>query len=697
MRIRVAPLAAAAIAAALALVIAIPPPSARGADPKRSIPIWWSPQWPYRKKIVFGESRRGWAAVRVTTAGLANPDGSDIRVVADNTRALPCALIDAGREDRVLVAFPVPEPEHEVSVYFGNPKATAAAAVEPKAGLVLEVRALGEGGCESWQAFRKLLAASKEVLGADLRPSISLGINPFGRQRDYIAAYTGFLRVEASGSYAFATNSFGPSFLLVDGKVVAEWPGWHDAGGGAQGTHAGKTYLTPGQHRLEYYAAAGAGGQGHTAGIQAPGDERMEVLSAKHFEPWVGARVESLESLESLIALDFDWTITTDGGYEGRDLAAVRFEDRSQIRRDRVRAVEWTFGDGQKSGERSPHHAYLEFGVFRVKLAIDLVEAGRKEVEQRVWVRAVGHGGGFEQKLAQIAQLSKGYDLRALSLPAIENLVRVLRAGDDEARHFGAAQALFDRKPALDDAEILADAFRLGDFLRDAQGRYPEAIALYEYLAEKAPAPRDRLRASVLAADIRALHTGESAAARKGLEAALRAAGDVRSDARRLAALRLAEIDLEEGRRADAEKRIAAIESDPALGVGAGDLDLPQGNHAFSFEHRVRSKEWVLAARELWAWEMDEPRVILAGEVALRRAELDRAAGRIDACLARVARIRKAVPVSKAAARGLLLAAEVERERGKADRARALLGEVTAGWPGSPEAERAQAELDGSR
>ncbi|MBN1420776.1 MAG: PKD domain-containing protein [Planctomycetes bacterium] len=691
MRIRAAPLAAIALA-----FLPLPHP-ARGADPKREIPIWWSPQWPYRKKIRLEESRRGWAAVHLTTAGLANPDGSDIRIVADNTRALPFALIDAGREDRVLVAFPIPDADREYAVYFGNAKASAPSPVEPKAGLILEVRALGEGGCEDWQAFRKLLGANEEVLGADIRPSIALGINPFGRQRDYIASYTGFLRIASSGTYVFATNSFGPSFLLVDGKVVAEWPGWHDAGGGAQGTHAGKTFLTAGLHRLEYHAAAGPRGQGHTAGIQAPEEERLQVLSAKHFEPWVRARIEPIEALSSLVALDFDWAITTDGGYEGRDFAAVRFEDRSWIRRDRARAVSWDFGDGQSSAERSPHHAYLEFGVFTVKMAVDLAEAGRQEVVQRVWVRAVGQRGGFEQKLARIAQLSKDYDLRKLSLPALENLVRVLRAGDDEARLFGTAQALFDRKPPLRDPEIVADAYRLGDYLSDAQGRFRQAIALYEYLAEKAPSPADRLRASVLAADIRALHTGEADAAKRGLEAALRTGRDARSDARRLAAVRLAEIDLAGGRGEEAEKRIEAIASDPALRLGAGDLDLPQGNHAFSFQNRLRAKEWVLAARELRAWELEEPRVVLSGEVALRRAELDRAAGRIDACLARIERIRKATPGSKAAARGILLAVEIERGRGKADRARELLREVIAGWPGSPEAERAREELEGLR
>ena len=158
------------------------------------------------------------------------------------------------------------------AVYFGNPAAPAVEQTPPQMGLMLKTLEMPQGmSGAAWAGVEESLSHAR-VCGVDFWKQVFDAFNPFGPQSRYISVYDGFLECPKPGIYKFATMSDDGSFLLVDGELVAEWPGQgHNIDAGRHGEKNGQKNLTAGRHAFRYVGLAFDGGQADGRRVDAAG------------------------------------------------------------------------------------------------------------------------------------------------------------------------------------------------------------------------------------------------------------------------------------------------------------------------------------------------------------------------------------------------------------------------------------------
>jgi TolA-binding protein len=85
-----------------------------------------------------------------------------------------------------------------------------------------------------------------------LVPMVADRTNRFGPSENYVSYYCGWLNVPEDNPIFYGTISSDGSEALLDGKVVADWPGEHPYHAGVQGQHGTSVALGKGPHRFEY-------------------------------------------------------------------------------------------------------------------------------------------------------------------------------------------------------------------------------------------------------------------------------------------------------------------------------------------------------------------------------------------------------------------------------------------------------------
>lgn len=251
----------------------------------------------------------------------------------------------------------------------------------PRAGLVLETRKRREGDPANAEAIRRICSASGPVLGRSLIPNIFLGIHPHGPTADLVSIIDGFFSVEKPGEYGFATISEDASCLLIDGKVVAAWPGWHGCHEGRTGRHQGRVTLSAGLHRIEYFNVKMGGGLIVEAAWQPPGQDRFEVMPAGIFAPVAAYAVTGFDSAPSKPdAARFQWEIVGHFTIDVATLVLVKFKALGEGGRCR-----WEFDDGTREEGARAEHVFLSTGMRAVKLEVQN-KRGASTVSQKISV-----------------------------------------------------------------------------------------------------------------------------------------------------------------------------------------------------------------------------------------------------------------------------------------------------------------------
>ncbi len=207
-----------------------------------------------------------YAALDVRTAGRERKDAADVRVTDEEGNLLRAWI---GKPDSFGVRriYCRPGRADYVVVYFGNP---AAAELPPQTRTVLpadsslhgleltaylcptSLRPLSDThdlerllpklkSRTSARVSEARLSSSSKALRSVTGPFANLPV---------IAVFRGYIFAPWDGEYFFGTDSHGPSFLLVDGKQVAAWPGKHWKHGSY--VNGGTVRLRRGTHRFAY-------------------------------------------------------------------------------------------------------------------------------------------------------------------------------------------------------------------------------------------------------------------------------------------------------------------------------------------------------------------------------------------------------------------------------------------------------------
>ncbi len=642
---------------ALALAAAVLPAGVRAADAPKTPPDrasertpekppaenpdrWWNDAWSHRRtltveSVFHGAKPRDVAVAEVPTRGLVRPDGNDLRVFGPDGKEVLAQVLACGLEDRALVAFAAPA-SGAYRLYFGNPKATAPRRADLRVGLVLESRARGPGDPVDWPAMQQILQKSPQVQGRWLRPTIALGYNPLGSWDNGIFNFTGWLECPADGAYVFATNSLDASFLLIDGRLVASWPGWHGPQGGEAGGHQGKVDLKKGLHRIDYVNAF----RGHgacTVGWQKPGDPRIVPIPADAFAGHFVARFGPAETRDGPVP-DFYWYFEDDLGYEGRPATSVQFRPFS-----RAKEARWAFGDGVTAAEEAPLHLYLEAGTYPVTMTL-----GGASVTQRVAVRPTrGHlGRRYEQRIEAYAKRIADYPTDGLSQAALLEMGQICheaRRFDGAIRAFRAAAARI--KPGRERDPGESWYYRLFELYRD-DGKFEDALWVCDRLLLTPYNEGHVARALYLKATVLYDDRDDAAGAEACLKEILTMGAAAKSDYVRLAFIRSGEMALVRGDREAARKILEDAETNPVWKRWSGDFEVSEGAHAINFEEYLRQKEYEAALKEVDSWEWRKPTEILDGMPRHLRGRTYLARGWHDRALREFGRALAAGPKS---------------------------------------------------
>lgn len=581
---------------------------------------WFDPALPFRRKIKVEPARpsikEAW--VTVPTLGLARADGRDVVITAGTTQAVPFKVMAAGFDDSVTLAFAMEQDEDRYYAYFGNEDAGGMDAPwAPRSGLLLEVRERGPGSANSLEELFAMLSRSPRVIGRDYRRRPALAFNPFGSQNDYIMKFEGYVFFPETGEYQFGLNSKDASFVLVDQKPVAFWPGRHDQDAFAVEDHSGAIHLPKGLHSLTLFNVAFEGG-GCALGIRLPSWEEMRHFPAQLVQPMAKGECLGVETLDRGPMADFIWRREGDLGLEQLEVSRLRFMSTTTL--PGIRKITWEFGDGTRGQGREIEHVFLESGLREVTLTLELGEGRSMTAIQKIQVypgaRNLDHDEEDRmQEVRQCLTVCSTYELEAMGVDALSNLVRLTRLSEREDLVFKALEVFFSKEVALDSADRSQEALDYAHYLLEQTDRFEEAANLFLRVWREGTERRHRREAQLAAAEVHLFYTGDTEAAE-----ALLLSMKEKGGGRRLA-LRFADLRMALGEIAEAREIYEVLQAAP-FRSRHDDLALARGDYRISFHSYLEAGQLEWAETALREWELAMPSMKSTGEIPVAWSKL---------------------------------------------------------------------------
>jgi len=490
---------------------------------------WWDLGWKVRRPFLVNPTASGLpgddAAYAVFVTGqYAKSDGSDIRIVVNN-EIVPFKIIYKDPGPFVTVAWKILPNVRTYFAYMDNPKAEPYAANwEPQRGLLLETRFLRQGTPSSLAAMQHMLQVNAEVQGKSFVDRIFFGYNPHGPSINNINVFTGWLGCRAGGTYEFYTSSDDASFLLVDDKLVVQWPGWHNATG--QARFKGTTSLTPGLHKLSYLHAQGGDAQIMAAFWKPPGHTgAIEVIPQASFAPLTRAAPGILEQPSGRFLPEFSPSNKGEavlGEYDDVFLIKMNFENTSPRSAKTLYRTTWDFGDGASSHEISADHVYFASGVYTVKLTMGQGQLEYSFSSPVVVDRDWSHLQTAQKidTLADYYEIVKDYSLEKMPVRALHNAAWMFEKLDKKDDMVRALQALAATDQKAPDGILEEDTRKLVKCQLE-RDKAAEASSVLEKSEARAESAVFKARFAVERAAVKILYLDDAAGAKTDLERVL--------------------------------------------------------------------------------------------------------------------------------------------------------------------------------
>lgn len=384
-----------------------------------------------------------------------------IRITTESGQAVRHKILWASDGDPIKAVFDCASKQPSYHVYFLERESPAAAPFEPASGIVLETRGLVPGPVDSWEQILALWTNSLSVLGRSVVPNIFGGIHLHGETRNFQAYYKGYLNIEKGGDYSFATCSDDASCLLLDGRMVAQWPGAHGVHDGMRGKYSGNVNLAAGRHRIEYYNVQIDYGFSVAAAWKPPGKEHHEVIPSDAFAPVSQFTTDNFETRPGKAGQFYmTWNMDNHCMVGEHALVSVTF---SAFGGDTNAHYEWTFDDGAKAAGPRASHVFFRLGAHTVRLDVRAPGAKNAAMSREINVRP-NWAQQHQWPDAVFAKQKESVLAMDMSKTPIADLVCLLRLADiiqDREILDKAGILLLDRRKEIlpGDLELL---FRLG-------------------------------------------------------------------------------------------------------------------------------------------------------------------------------------------------------------------------------------------
>lgn len=184
-----------------------------------------------------------------------------------------------------------------------------------------------------------------------------------------VAVVRSFLLCPRTGAYRFAVDCLDAGFVVVDGDLVAAWPGEHAGGSWHLGAPVA---LKAGVRRVEVYNVFKGSAPKLRVGWLPPGVKEVVPLAA----PDLIAAGEATETREERMnrTLQPGFVVTPQRGYSFRGISAVfmavHFQNTTENWITAAMSPLWRFGDGTRGEEQNPTHVYNAAGVFKASLEV---------------------------------------------------------------------------------------------------------------------------------------------------------------------------------------------------------------------------------------------------------------------------------------------------------------------------------------
>jgi TolA-binding protein len=597
-------------------------------------PEWWDAAWRYRALLNVPAKGPGAYRAWIFAGDRAKSDGSDIRVVAPTGQVVDFAVVHATPAGQHMIVFSEPEGDRgggTYAVYFGNPAAPRVKQMPPRTGLMLKTLEMPrEMSDANWAAVEGALSRGR-VYGVDFWKQVFDAFNPFGPQSRYISVYDGFLECPKAGMYKFATVSDDGSFLLVDGELVAKWPGQgHDIDEGRHGEKNGQKKLTAGRHAFRYVGLAFDGPKRMAAAWMPPGGASWEIIPPSAFSSVFAAPVLATEDSTRPVCAAFGMEEVQYLECADARMVAVQFTSQSGAQAGELTQWSWEFGDGLTSGERNPLHVYMLPGRYPVTHTAIAGDEISESFTLAVEVKPLRQDQDFSLARRQrFWSWVKDYPVDKLATRPLLAFRSFLKEMEEPRRLFDAGIELDRRRAHLDPAQLRAVALDVAEYYREPLRNWQAAEKYYLLALDQCGRQDIERRADIRfkLAELHFYYAGDAAKATAEL-AELR--DDLpKSDAfrRRKATLQIGDIERDEGHLDAARKVYVEAESDPAF-LPTEPRAIADGRFAQQAEAELRQGDGDAALAQLdeWLWafptkRLDGPPVVLRLKAQMLRKE----------------------------------------------------------------------------
>jgi len=489
---------------------------------------WWDSDWKVRRKLTVNPSRSGFTGGDVAYATFmvgdyAKPDGSDIRIVAGR-KVVPFQVIFKGPGAYATVTWEKSTSSSTYHAYFGNPKAKALKQKwEPKRGLLLETRRFRSGNPSNLAAMRYIIRKNTEVMGKSFVDRVFFGFNPHGPSVNNVNIFTGYLIAPVSGKYEFYTSSDDASFLLVDDKLVVQWPGWHGPVNRAR--FKGTVSLRKGLHKFQYLHVQGGYRQIMAAYWKPPKSGSIQIIPQGAFATVSRASVDWMRVKSGRFLPDF-WPANKGeavlGDHDDVFLIKMHFDNRTPIGHRRSFRCRWDFGDGATASTIAPTHVYLATGIYKVTLTMTRgslkYSTTSSVVVDRNW-KTMQTARKIDQ-LTDYYEFVKKYPLDNMDPRSLHNAAWMFEKIGRKTKMVEAVTALLKTKDDVPDTLLIKNTDRLTEYLLSGK-KAVEAISTLGIAEKRAYSDQTKAKFAVAKARVMLVYTHNPTGAKKELDKVL--------------------------------------------------------------------------------------------------------------------------------------------------------------------------------
>jgi len=205
--------------------------------------------------------------------------------------------------------------------------------------------------------------------GGEFADQVYCAFNPFGANSNALHFYDGILKIEKAGPTAFCVASTDASFLFIDDREVAAWPGKHPIKPGLDGSRRGTVTLQPGPHRFTYLHANSGSDSFVIAAMVPPGETKHAVIGPESFTRAAYAFIGPLIRKDGQKQADFIWENRYMVNIREHALYDLTFEAAALKDAPGV-TYAWDFGDGTRGSGAKAEHLFFACGDTTVTLTV---------------------------------------------------------------------------------------------------------------------------------------------------------------------------------------------------------------------------------------------------------------------------------------------------------------------------------------